>query len=62
VVDQDAAHQLGRDSEEVSTIPPSHMVGINQLEVNLIDKLRGLEGVPGLFPRQVVQFAVNEGH
>jgi hypothetical protein len=67
VVDQDAAHQLSGNGKEVSAIAPGHMVGINQLDVNLIDKLRGLEEVPGLFPRhialcQAVQLAVNEGH
>ena len=63
-VDQNAAHQLSRDSEEMSAVPPAHVVGINQLEVSLIDQRGGLEGVAGPFSshvalRQSVQFPVH---
>jgi hypothetical protein len=65
VVDEDAAHGLGRDAEEVRAVLPLHLALVDELEVRLVDEGGGLEGVVGALAPQVargelMQFAVDE--
>ena len=47
VVDEDAAHGLGRRGEEVNaSVPGPLRVGTDQLEIRLVDEGGGLKGVP----------------
>ena len=49
VLDEDAAHGLGRGGEEVAAaVPVLRRVAADQPEVRLVDQGRGLERLPGL--------------
>jgi hypothetical protein len=44
VVDEDAAHRLGRRREEVSTaVPLLGFLGVHQAQIRFVDQRRGLE-------------------
>lgn len=49
VVDEDAAHGLGGDGEEVGTAGEACLGLVDELEVGLVDEGGGLEGVAGAF-------------
>jgi hypothetical protein len=53
VVNEDAAHQLRRNSEEVRAVVPAGMGLVDQLEVDLVDEGGGLERVRGVFTPHV---------
>ena len=53
VVDEDAAHGLGRRREEVvATLPFPGLVPADQPDVGLVHQSGGLDGLAGLLPRQ----------
>src|SRR5215472_10133503 len=65
-VDEDLAHQLGADSEEMSPVLPGPFLEINNPQVDLVDEDGGLENVPGWLSCHIamgalVQLTVNEG-
>jgi hypothetical protein len=67
VIDEDAAHQLGRDSEEVRAAGEARLPLIDELEVRLVDECRRLQGVAGALAPQVArgqapQLRVDERH
>ena len=47
VLHQDAAHDLGRDREEVGAVLPLHAFVVHQTHVRLVDQSGGLEAVAG---------------
>ena len=47
IVQQDAAHDLGGDAEEVGTILPAGAALIDELQVGLVDEGSGLQGMAG---------------
>ena len=53
VVNEDAAHGLRRDPEEVRAVLPLDLALVDELEVRLVDEGRGLEGVVGALAPQV---------
>jgi len=53
VVDQDAAHDLRRDREEVRAIRPVHILLINHADVGLIYQGSGLKRVAFSLPAHV---------
>ncbi len=64
-LDQDVAHQLRRNAEEMGAVLPSNILPIDQSQISLVDQCRGLQGVVAAFARhpafsQPVQFAINE--
>ena len=66
MVDQDPAHQLGGDAEEVRAALPVDLSLPGELEEGLVDERGRLEGViaplPGKIPgRERVQLVVHEG-
>lgn len=67
MVDEDAAHQRGREAEELGPVLPLDRPGAHQLEVDLIDESRGLEGgaralVGEMAFRHASQVLDDEGH
>src|SRR5262245_46321582 len=51
VVDEDAAHGLGRGGEEVpATVPAPGLVGVHQAQVGLVHQGGGLERLAGRLP------------
>ena len=64
IVDQDAAHGLGRSGEEVPpTVPTIIVFATEQTKIRLVDQGRGLESLTGLLPGkllggQAAQFVV----
>jgi hypothetical protein len=67
VIDQDPAHGLGRDGEEVPAILPEHPVLIDQAEEGLVHQGRGLERVIGALAAKLAggdraQLRVDERH
>jgi hypothetical protein len=64
-VNQDLAHQLGGDGEEVSAVLPWDSGCIDELKVGLVDQRAGLQNVAGFFSqhvevRQAVQLTVDK--
>ena len=55
VVDEDAAHQVGGDGEEVGAALPRHVLRVHQPEVRLVDERRGLERVTGALAPEVAR-------
>ena len=53
VIDQDAAHQLRRDAEEVRSTLPVNSCLVNKLHVCFVDQGGGLEGVAGALAAHV---------
>ncbi len=53
MIDQNAAHQLCGDSEEVGAVLPTHIFLINQTEECLVDEGRCLQGMSGPLVPQV---------
>jgi len=49
MIDKDAAHQLGRDAEEMRAVLPVYVSLINEPEISLIDERRGLQRMAGTF-------------
>jgi hypothetical protein len=47
VLDEDAAHRLGRGVEEMSPVRPPERLIAKQAQVRLMDQGGGLKGVPG---------------
>jgi hypothetical protein len=67
VIDQDTAHDVRRDREEMSAALPAHAALIDELEIRLVDeRRRGKRMVAALTPQvapgQATQFAVNGVH
>jgi hypothetical protein len=65
MVDQDAAHQLGRNTEELCAVLPLCVRLINKSEVNLVYESGGLKSViPALASHVtgglVTEFVINE--
>ena len=55
LLDENAAHGLGRGCKEVAAaVPVLDLVGIHEPEVRLVHQRRGLERLPGLLLRQFV--------
>ena len=55
LVDQDAAHRLGRGGEEVApAVPVLGLVHVDQPEIRLVDQGRGLERLAGLLLGQLL--------
>lgn len=54
VVNEDAAHELGGDAEEMSTALPSDTGLVDELHVCFVDEGGGLKGVIGAFAAHVV--------
>ena len=53
LLDQDAAHRLGRGGEEVAAaVPAAAAVDVDEPQVRLVDQGRGLERLPRLLARQ----------
>ncbi len=53
VLDEDAAHGLGRRGEEVApAVPGPHRVRIHQPQIGLVDQGRGLERLARLLVRE----------
>ena len=52
VLDEDAAHGLGRGGEEVAAAVPARVVRPDEPEVGLVDQGRGLERLARLLLRQ----------
>jgi hypothetical protein len=66
MINQNAPHQLSRNSEEMGTILPLHALVINQTHVGLIDQRRRLKAVAGTLASHVVtgepsKFVINNG-
>src|SRR5688572_1358069 len=53
VINQNPAHHLSRDPEEVSAVLPVHLGLINQPQISLVHKRGGLQRVTGGFHSQV---------
>jgi hypothetical protein len=47
IVDQNPAHELGRNRKEMGTVNPAHAVAINQAQVGFIHQGRGLQTMAG---------------
>ncbi|MCI0420251.1 MAG: hypothetical protein L0387_32125 [Acidobacteria bacterium] len=47
MLDQDAAHQSGGDTEEMGPVLPTHIPLVYELKVGLVDEGGGLQGVIG---------------
>src|SRR5262249_36511670 len=47
MVDEDAAHRLSRDGEEVGAVLPVHAPVVDQAHVRLVDQRSGLQAVAG---------------
>jgi hypothetical protein len=67
VVDEDPPHQLRGDREEMRPVLPLHVTLIDQLQIRLVHKRRGLQRVvralaPEVPPGQRLQFGVDHGH
>src|SRR5262249_46155724 len=65
VIDQDAAHRLGRGAEEMSTPLPGYAPLVDQPQVGFVHQCGSLERVSGMFPaeirtRQTPQFLLDE--
>jgi hypothetical protein len=45
VVDEDAAHDLRGDGEELRAVLPGDVLPVNQPQVSLVDERRGLQGL-----------------
>ena len=54
MIDEDPAHQLSGDSEEVGPILPLRLSLIHKLEVELIDECRCLQSMSGAFASHVI--------
>ena len=67
MIDQDAAHGLGRGGEEVAAaVPVLGLLDVHESEVGLVDQGRGLERLPGRLVgqplgRQLPQLVVDQG-
>ncbi len=66
LIDQDAAHGLGRGGEEVAAIVPA-LLGIvaDQAHIRFVDQRGGLQRLPGILPgqslrRQLAQLVVDQ--
>lgn len=53
VVDQDAPHHDGGQTDELRPVTPVNLTLIEQTHVGLVNERRGLKGVPGALPSQV---------
>ena len=65
MVDEDAAHRLGRDGEEMGAVLPVHALVIDQPHVGFVDQRRGLQAVAGalalhVVARQAVELVVHD--
>lgn len=65
VIDEDAAHELGGDTEEVGPALPVNACLIDQLHVRFVDERRGLQSMIGAFAAHVVggdasQFGIDD--
>ena len=65
VVDQDAAHRLGRHGEEVGAVLPVHALVIDQPHVGFVDQRRRLQAVAGALAvsctaRQAAELVVHD--
>jgi hypothetical protein len=65
VIHKDAAHHPRSQSEEMRAALPAHLPVINQTEIGLIDKGRGLKRVTAplvqhVMARQLAEFVVDE--
>jgi hypothetical protein len=66
VVDEDAAHHLRGDAEEVCAVLPLHLRLVDEPHVGFVDERRGLQGVADALLAQVArrqppQLAVDDG-
>ena len=66
IVDEDAAHRLGRSSEKVGAILPRRLTVAPEAQPRLVDQRRGLERLTGRFAGQLQrgefpQLAVDKG-
>lgn len=66
MVDENMAHHLGSDTEEMCAILPLWRFLTNQTQISLVYQRGALQGVIGTFvpkvlARQATQFAVNDG-
>jgi hypothetical protein len=66
VINQDSAHQLGRDCEEVGAILPPHSLAVNQAKIRLVYKSGGLKGDAASFAQKIVaghpmQLVIDDG-
>ena len=67
VINQDAAHHLRGDGEELSPVLPAGAPLVHQLQVRFVQKRRRLQRVVGPFPphvkvRKPAQFFMDHGH
>ena len=67
VVDEDAAHRLSRNGEEMGAVLPVHALVIDQPQVRFVDQRRRLQAVAGtLAPhvpvRQTTELVVDDRH
>ena len=67
VIDKNAAHRLGSDTEELSTIGPVDVSLIDEADVDLVDQSSRLKCVVGplvsrIAPRQSPKLLVNKRH
>ncbi len=65
VVDEDAAHRLGCDAEEVRAVAPVNRVLVNEPQICFVDERGGLQGVAGPLARELargdpLQLAIDE--
>jgi hypothetical protein len=54
VIDEDAAHRLRRNGQEMSTVLPVHALVINETHVGFVDQCCRLQAVAGAFTSHVV--------
>ena len=67
MVDQDAAHDAGRDGKEMRAVLPIDAGGVDQPKIRLVDERSGLVAVALVFTgeataRDLVEFPVHERH
>ncbi len=53
VIDQNAAHQLRGDAEEMSAVPPGRRLLIDQPKIIFVDQAGGLQSVIGSFALEI---------
>src|SRR5262249_44955466 len=66
-VDQDAAHELCANREEVSPVLPLHPANIHQSQIGFMNKCGRLKSMPGAFTghvtaRRYMELVVDERH
>ena len=66
IIEQNPAHYLRRDAEEMGAILPLDLSLIDQTQVRFVDQRGRLQGMIRVLPphvavRQAMQFALNEG-